>query len=241
MNKTHFEILLQGMNTKTLIPISIIAVIIIIAVVWGVQNQGSNLQNQQENQVNQQVGDNPQDEVINNNDNQDEPEVITSDIDTSDWQTYRNEGLGFSFRYPGESENVEEVPNPGQIRITDPKFRATISYKSCEKDCSDVRPGLGLAVISQGVGGCEINLWHSFKLADKEITVSISRATHNDPNTINVSEEKCIEQWTGIDKDKISYGLHGGQSAYLPFSKIPESGKEAYRRFKTIINSFQEL
>ncbi len=32
-------------------------------------------------------------------DNQ-EPEVITSDIDTSNWQSYRNEELGFEFKYP---------------------------------------------------------------------------------------------------------------------------------------------
>jgi hypothetical protein len=29
-------------------------------------------------------------------------EVITSDVDTSDWQTYRNEDLGVSFKYPAD-------------------------------------------------------------------------------------------------------------------------------------------
>ena len=37
---------------------------------------------------------------VGDNSNQTEPEVMVSDVDTSDWQTYRNEELGFSFRYP---------------------------------------------------------------------------------------------------------------------------------------------
>jgi len=46
-----------------------------------------------------------------------EPEVITSDIDTSDWQTYKNEELGFEFRYPKTWEYI--VEESGQIKFYD--------------------------------------------------------------------------------------------------------------------------
>ena len=37
------------------------------------------------------------------------PEVIASEIDTSDWLTYHNEEFGFEFKYPGDLETTENV------------------------------------------------------------------------------------------------------------------------------------
>ena len=40
-----------------------------------------------------------------NNDENQNVEQITSDVDTSDWQTYLNEELGFEFKYPNNWED----------------------------------------------------------------------------------------------------------------------------------------
>jgi len=114
------------MNKKNITILIVIVIIAVGAVVWGMQNQSENQNNQadnqkseqthmnsaesQENQENQQNGTDKQknNEIIDDSQTQQEPEVITSDIDTSDWQTYRNEELGFSFRYPGMWRYVED-------------------------------------------------------------------------------------------------------------------------------------
>ena len=79
--------------TKT-VKILIIAIIIIIAglavAFWPKQDQPSN--------TNQPIAVEPDN---NQPATTTEPEIITSDIDTSDWKTYRNEEYGFEVKYPG--------------------------------------------------------------------------------------------------------------------------------------------
>jgi hypothetical protein len=47
------------------------------------------------------------------------PEVITSDIDTSDWKTYRNEEYNYLIRYPQDLFTLENILDPNYL--LDPK------------------------------------------------------------------------------------------------------------------------
>lgn len=91
----------------------IIAVIIVIgSIVWGFttspyQEQTPAIYNGQNNE-----------EPINNQESKngdgEESEAITSDIDTSNWQTYRNEELGFEVRYSNDWPEPTLITDSGR-------------------------------------------------------------------------------------------------------------------------------
>jgi len=87
----------------------IVGVIVVAGIAVVLMTQKSS---QPEPVVNQPVGDNSNDS-----------EVITSDIDTSDWQTYRNEELGLEFSYP-EGWVLNESNN--QIVVSSPVYRQNL-------------------------------------------------------------------------------------------------------------------
>ena len=91
-------------DKKFITSLSIIVGVIVvagIAVVLGIPNQPES--------TGRMVVDN-KDDTNGNGEVSSPPEIITSDIDTSDWLTYRNEELGFEFRYPN-SYIVKEQSN----------------------------------------------------------------------------------------------------------------------------------
>ena len=96
--------------TKSMKNILIIVAVLIIAglgyTFWpkDMIDDGQNTNNQsptEQMQQNKQIIDNQELEIEIA---QGEPKVITSDIDTSNWKTYRNEELGFELKYPREWE-----------------------------------------------------------------------------------------------------------------------------------------
>ena len=123
-------------QVKTILAIAIIIIIAILAIAfWPKQDQPSN--------TNQPVITEPDDNQSATNPEPTatttEPETITSDIDTSDWQTYRNEEYGFEVKYPAIL-NALEVPYPGK----DSDFKETI-YFDLFKDHID-SPNISITV-----------------------------------------------------------------------------------------------
>jgi len=98
------------MNKKFIISfISVVAIVIVGGIVWVVKNQPSNQANQPE-QPNGQVVDNSQ-----------WPEVISNEIDTSDWKSYEDKVNGFSINLPTNwkvsNGTSPEGGAPADIRI----------------------------------------------------------------------------------------------------------------------------
>jgi hypothetical protein len=104
------------MKKQTSIIVSLLLLLIII--LGGYWIWQSNKPQKQPNQ-----NQNTQQNVEQNVNKNQEPEVITSDVDqssealakvdTSDWQTYRNEELGFEFMYPKSIGELQESTNLG--------------------------------------------------------------------------------------------------------------------------------
>jgi hypothetical protein len=138
------------MNKKTIILILGLVVIVGAVVLWYADNYIKEL-------------------VINNNSNGDK----TEEIDTSNWQTYKNEEYGFEVKYP---EELEKITGDDYVRF--------------HKDCS----GLSNDFIKQMQCDFEgdINISVSNKLLEEFIEEYKDDFTQGEPLTKIISQEKFV-------------------------------------------------
>ncbi len=109
------------MNNKKVL--SLILLLAVIAVVSGCAKKPVETKTTQKSNDNKQVetstttSNKLQEEIVTR-----ETEVITSDIDTSDWQTYKDEELGFEFKYPKNWNLIETKKGEPQIDPLNSEF-----------------------------------------------------------------------------------------------------------------------
>lgn len=168
-------------------------------------------------------------------------EASDNEIDTSEWLTYRNEEYGLEFQYPVKWGFVKKIPNLNQIRILEyksKKFSASMSITQCDKNCAELDESIAF-LQNDNFNGCMIHLHDIFRLDDKEIGTSVV-GTSSGADTINLSEEKCLELFNSIDEDRVQFG-DGGYRVDLLESDIPEEGKKAYDTFQAFVDSFTSI
>lgn len=170
-----------------------------------------------------------------------EPVVITSELDTSDWVTYRNEELRFEFEYPGEWGVPEYYSNYNIKFISGPNdqvIRAYITIVDCNGACD--KKENPVASISFGESGCDIAFAARLNIKGNRM-VSIGLTDHPDIQIINnISENQCYDLFNEIDRERIVSGINH-QAAELFTHEIPNEGRGAYNVLKALASSFREF
>ncbi|GEM_PF-6229725 len=160
-------------------------------------------------------------------------------IDTSDWQTYRNEELGFEFRYPREWGEVTQS-SPSQVRLALPgdylnKARVTVNDSPL--------PDLSLEKIALLQVNFDIEC--NFYLITKRELQSGKLARISMEQTKNsLPQEQCQNLFENMSEDRKERKVvspHAYTVVYLNEDEIPAIMQEDYQEFKLFIDSFRVI
>ncbi|RIK82255.1 hypothetical protein DCC62_00490 [candidate division KSB1 bacterium] len=171
-----------------------------------------------------------------NSQSQIEPEIITSEVDTSDWLTYRNEEWEFEVRYPtdfnldvtdGIKYNKENIPI---LSISNGKFPIDfqdtdeVIYELYIDDSATVKEKTDAFVVGKG---------YSEKLGEtntaKYKTVILGK-------NFDVVELKTGEPTEGVPTLFKYFYLQYGTSVYNSLLRIPQGLKDT-----RLVNTFEKI
>ena len=129
-----------------------------------------------------------------------EPEIITSDIDTSGWQTYRNEEYGIEVKYPGEWILNEET-----------KKSITVYYPKWRDGLPEGGAGLSVAVSNETLD----EIIKDYNSSDVVDGLELSTIVKDDPYTIDgiVANKLTGTTAIGINQNIIFINKNG--NSYL--------------------------
>ena len=163
--------------------------------------------------------------------------LATSEIDASDWLTYKNDKYGFEFNYP------KKWGEPVKQGLDERNLNIAFSGNGCIDNCptitvtnynvEGIKGDNSLAYISSTMeSGCFLNFEKKFVI--KTINVYISTGSFYDL----ISEEKCQSILKGIDRKKDYDNL---QFANLYISEMPKEEVSSYDEFLKIVSTFHQF
>jgi hypothetical protein len=162
-------------------------------------------------------------------------EVVTEDLDTSDWQTYTDDVAGFSFRYPNNWNVVQQIPETGDVRIQAPDsiYRAIeigITSKSRSTSSAEIALASNLKRIDDAYGEKFASQFVRRRISvDEAPGYSVSNFPSGTHTIVTFSHEGLVYIATLVEGGDI-----GGGSPYET-----ETAKEDEQVFYTVLSTLQ--